>query len=89
MNGSDIDSEDHEAPSESDVEDIFAGVDLDLDSEDGASSEEQQEEEPDLDSLHKAVQDTLGPSTERKRRERQTILDEAVPESQFNLSTGV
>lgn len=73
--------------SASDVDEIFAGIS-------GSSGDEAKDEDAsesgdeDLQTLQKAVQDTLGPITERKRRVRPQVQDEAVPESQFNLPAG-
>lgn len=71
------------------MEAIFA----DLDSADETEQEEDAEDaegegSEDLEALRRTVQETLGPVVERKRKARTHILDEAVPESQYNLPAG-
>ena len=77
------------SPSGSDVEDIFATLGSDEESEQEEDENQSEEEEAeDLEALQRTVKETLGPAVERRRKARTVIQDEAVPESQYNLSAG-
>ena len=78
--------------SPSDVEDIFAPLGSGEISEeghsDGASDTSNQDQQEDVETVQRAVQDTLGVYDVQKRKRKPLIQDEAVPESQFNLTAG-
>lgn len=71
---------------DSDVDDIFAGL-SDADEADEDEEVEEAAEAEDLEQVFKAVSDVLGTSQKRKPK-KQELLDEAVPESEFNVSLG-